>query len=146
MPPRDTRRPDRVAAAVREEIATILAEGVKDPRVTGFVTVTGVEMSRDLVEANVFVSIFADEPERSETLEGLQAVAPTFRSRIGRALRLRLAPRLTFRLDESVARAARIETLLATIKSAQPPAAPAAPDESADTGEQGSPSGDATGG
>ncbi|MEO6446136.1 MAG: ribosome-binding factor A, partial [Gemmatimonadaceae bacterium] len=39
MPPRDTRRPDRVAEAVREEIAMILAEGVRDPRVTGFVTV-----------------------------------------------------------------------------------------------------------
>ena len=118
MPPRDTRRPDRVAAAVREEIATIIAEGVRDPRVTGFVTVTGVEMSRDLVEANVFVSIFADEPERSTTLQGLQTVAPTWRSRIGRALRLRLAPRLTFKLDESVARAARIESLLASVKEA----------------------------
>ena len=48
MPPRDPRRPDRVAEAVREEIATLIAEGVKDPRVTGFVTVTAVEMSRDL--------------------------------------------------------------------------------------------------
>lgn len=118
MPPRDTRRPDRVAAAVREEIATIIAEGVRDPRVTGFVTVTGVEMSRDLVEANVFVSIFADEPERTATLEGLQTVAPTWRSRIGRALRLRLAPRLTFKLDESIARAARIESLLNSVKEA----------------------------
>jgi ribosome-binding factor A len=143
MPPRDTRRPDRVAAAVREEIAMILAEGVKDPRVTGFVTVTGVEMSRDLVEANVFVSIFADEPERTETLEGLQNIAPTFRSRIGRALRLRLAPRLNFRLDESVARAARIETLLATIKSVQPADQPK---DTSDAGGQGNASDDATGG
>ena len=54
MPPRDTRRPDRVAEAVREEIATVLAEGVKDPRVTGLVTVTGVEMSRDLGQATVY--------------------------------------------------------------------------------------------
>ena len=118
MPPRDTRRPERVAEAVREEIATILGEGVRDPRVTGFVTVTGVEMSRDLAAAQVFVSIYADEPARSETLEGLQAVAPTFRSRVGRALHLRLAPHITFRLDESIARAARIESLLNTIKNA----------------------------
>ncbi|GDX87287.1 ribosome-binding factor A [Gemmatimonadota bacterium] len=143
MPPRDTRRPDRVAAAVREEIAMILAEGVRDARVTGFVTVTGVEMSRDLVEANVFVSIFADEPEKSATFDGLQAIAPTFRSRIGRALRLRLAPRLNFRLDESVARAARIETLLATIKSVQP--AVDATDATA-AGGPGNTSDDATGG
>jgi len=120
MPPRDTRRPDRVAEAVREEIATIIAEGVKDPRVTGFVTVTGVEMSRDLAEAMVFVSIYAEEPARTDTLEGLQGIAPTLRSRIGRALRLRLAPRLTFKLDDSIARAARIDALLNSVKPADP--------------------------
>ena len=132
MPPRDTRRPDRVAEAVREEVATIIAEGVKDPRVTGFVTVTGVEMSRDLAVATVFVSIFADEPARSATLEGLQAVAGSLRSRIGRALRLRLAPQLIFRLDESIARAARIESLLNSVK----PQNPAAPDGAGNDGRE----------
>ncbi|MDA1082425.1 MAG: 30S ribosome-binding factor RbfA [Gemmatimonadetes bacterium] len=121
MAPRgDPRRPDRVAAAVREEIATILAEGVRDPRVTGFVTVTGVEMTRDLAVATVFVSIYADEPARSETLEGLRTVAPTFRGRIGQALRLRLAPEIVFRLDESIARAARIESLLSSVRTPSP--------------------------
>ena len=122
MPPRDTRRPDRVAEAVREEIATILTEGVKDPRVTGFITVTGVEMTRDLAEAVVYVSIYAEEPARSTTLEGLQSVGTMMRSRIGRALRLRLAPRLTFKLDESIARAARIETLLNSVRPVDMPA------------------------
>jgi ribosome-binding factor A len=116
MPPRDTRRPDRVAEAVREEIAMILAEGVRDPRVTGFVTVTGVEMSRDLGSAKVFVSIYAEEPARTQTLEGLQTVAPTLRGRVGKALKLRIAPYINFLLDESVSRAARIETLLNSIK------------------------------
>ena len=120
MTPRDTRRPDRVAEAVREEIATILAEGVKDPRVTGLITVTGVEMTRDLAEAVVFVSVYAGEAERGTTLEGLQSVGTMMRSRIGRALRLRLAPKLTFRLDESVARAARIESLLNSVRPADP--------------------------
>jgi ribosome-binding factor A len=118
--PRDPRRPDRVAEAVREEVATILAEGVRDPRVTGLVTVTGVEMSRDLAVASVFVSIYADDAARTETLEGLKAVAPGLRSRIGRALRLRLAPEIHFKLDESVVRAARIETLLSSIRPAPP--------------------------
>jgi ribosome-binding factor A len=99
----------------------ILAEGVRDPRVTGFVTVTGVEMSRDLGSAQVFVSIFADEPARTQTLEGLQTVAPTLRGRIGQALRLRIAPHINFRLDESIARAARIETLLNSVKPADAP-------------------------
>ncbi len=132
MPPRDTRRPDRVAEAVREEIATILAAGVRDPRVTGFITVTGVEMSRDLGSALVFVSIYADEPARSQTLEGLQTIAPTMRGRVGQALRLRVAPHITFRLDESIARAARIETLLNKIKDAAPGTDPVAPSEPAE--------------
>ena len=116
MPPRDTRRPDRVAEAVREEIAAILAGGVKDPRVVGLVTVTGVEMSRDLAQANVFVSIYGDEAERATTMEGLASVATGLRGRVGRALKLRLAPVITFRQDDSIARAARIESLLASVK------------------------------
>lgn len=118
-----------MAAAVREEVATILAEGVRDPRVTGLVTVTGVEMSRDLGHANVFVSVYGDEGARARTLEGLNAVAPQMRGRVGQALRLRLAPGITFRIDESVARAARIETLLNSVRS---PAADAQGDTSGD--------------
>lgn len=110
-----------MAAAVREEIATILSEGVRDPRVTGLVTVTGVEMSRDLGQADVFVSVYGDEHEREATLAGLNAVAPQMRGRVGQALRLRLAPAIAFRLDESVARAARIETLLNSVRPPVPP-------------------------
>ena len=117
MPPRDTRRPDRVAAAVKEEIATFLAEGVKDPRVKGLVTVTGVEMSRDLAQATVYVSLYGeDAAARDEVMAGLQSVAPGLRGRVGRALQLRLAPAITFKQDETLAKAARIESLLASIK------------------------------
>ena len=114
--PRETRRPDRVAEAVREEIAAILAAGVKDPRVTGLVTVTGVEMSRDLAQATVFVSIYGEDADRETTMEGLQSVASGLRGRVGRALKLRLAPAITFKTDDTAARAARIESLLASVK------------------------------
>ena len=116
MPPRDTRRPDRVAEAVREEVAAILAAGVKDPRVSGIVTVTGAEMSRDLAAATVYVSVYGDDDEIARTMEGLASVATGLRGRVGRALQLRLAPLITFRRDESAARAARIESLLAGLK------------------------------
>lgn len=114
--PRDTRRPDRVAEAVREEIAEALAAGVRDPRVKGLVTVTGVEMSRDLGSAMVFVSVYGTDEEKSTTMEGLQSVASSLRGPVGRALKLRLAPHITFKMDDSIARAARIETLLASVK------------------------------
>lgn len=117
MPVRNNRRADRVGEAIREEIATFLAESAKDPRIVGFVTVTGVEVSPDLRHAKVFVSVMGSEPERIATFEGLASTASHLRSRLGRALRLRVAPEIHFREDESVARAARIESLLAEIKS-----------------------------
>jgi ribosome-binding factor A len=129
--PRDTRRPDRVGEAVREEIAAFLAGGVKDPRVVGLVTVTAVEMSRDLAQANVFVSIYGSDEDRALTMSGLESVATGLRGRVGRALHLRIAPHITFRQDESIARASRIETLLASLK---PSPAADAPDSTDDKG------------
>ena len=92
-----------------------LADGVKDPRVSGLVTVTGVDVTRDLRNAKVFVSVMGTDEERAATMEGLAGLAPQLRGRIGRALQLRLAPMISFKLDESIARAARIEELLAQI-------------------------------
>lgn len=118
--PSENRRPDRVAEAIRTEVATFLNQDVKDPRVVGLVTVTGVDVTRDLRSAKVFVSILGSDAERAATFEGLASVASHLRPRIGRALRLRLAPEITFKQDESIARAARIETLLSQLKDGQP--------------------------
>ena len=119
MPP-DHRRSERVAEGIREEVATFLHEGAKDPRIIGLVTVTGVEVTRDLRHAKVFVSIMGTESERQATLEGLDSAASHLRSRIGRALRLRVAPEITFRYDDSIARAAKIEALLAELRDPPP--------------------------
>ncbi len=115
------RRPDRVGEAIRVEVATFLAEGAKDPRVTGLVTVTGVDVTRDLRHAKVYVSIMGTDAERTSTLEGLASIGTHLRGRIGRALRLRVAPELDFQLDRSIASAARIETLLAQLKDGVQP-------------------------
>ena len=115
------RRPDRVAEAIREEVAGFLADGAKDPRVTGLVTVTGVELTRDLRHAKVFVSVLGSDAERKETFEGLASIASHLKIRVGRALRLRVAPDIEFKADDSIARAARIETLLAQIKDGTKP-------------------------
>jgi ribosome-binding factor A len=115
------RRPDRVAAAIREEVATFLNQDVKDPRVVGLVTVTGVDVSRDLRVATVYVSIYGSEAERAATADGLASVASHLRARIGRSLRPRLVPEIVFKPDESIARAARIETLLSQLKDAPQP-------------------------
>jgi len=120
---RNNRRADRVGEAIREEIATFLTESAKDPRIVGFVTVTAVDITNDLRHAKVFVSVMGSEAEKAATFDGLASAASHLRSRVGRALRLRVAPEIAFREDESVARAARIESLLAGIKSESPASA-----------------------
>lgn len=111
---------------MREEIATFLANDVKDPRIMGLVTVTAVEITRDLRHAKVFVSVLGSDSQRSATFEGLDAVAGHLRGRVGRALRLRVAPEIEFRNDESIAHAAHIEQLLAQVRKELPPETPAA--------------------
>ena len=105
-------RPARVAEEFRHAITDLLSRGLKDPRVTGFVTVTGAKMSPDLREATVYVSIHADEPERERTLAGLRAAATFLQREAARALRLRHTPHLRFVYDESVERGDRIDRLL----------------------------------
>ena len=82
----------------------------------GFVTVTAVDVSRDLRQARIFVSIMGTDTERTATFDALTSMTPHLRSRVARTLRLRVAPEIAFKLDESVARAARIESLLASIR------------------------------
>ena len=116
----ENRRPDRLAEAIREEVASFLTERVKDPRIVGLVTVTAVEVTRDLRTAKVFVSVLGSDADRKTTFEGLDSLAGHLRSRLGKSPGLRVAPEILFRHDESVARAARIETLLAQIKEGRP--------------------------
>jgi ribosome-binding factor A len=120
--PRDTRRSDRVAAAIREEVASYLTTGVKDPRITGLVTVTGVDLTSDLRHARVYVSVLGGEADdTSQTIEALNDIGHQLKGKVGRALHLRLAPELEFRRDDTVAKASRIESLLAQLHNDRPP-------------------------
>jgi len=112
----DPRRAERVAEGIRTEVATFLRDGAKDPRLKGLVTVTGVDVTRDLRHAKVFVSVMGTDAERKATYEGLASVAHHLRGSVGRALRLRAAPEIEFKVDESIAHAARIEQLLAQVR------------------------------
>jgi ribosome-binding factor A len=105
-------RPARVAEEFRHELSAILARGLKDPRITGFVTITGSKMSPDLREIAVYVSIHAEAVERERTLEGLRAAATYLQREVARNLKLRHTPHLRFVYDESVERGDRIERLL----------------------------------
>jgi ribosome-binding factor A len=109
-------RPARVAHEFQRELSEVLARGLKDPRITGFITVTGAKMAPDLKDVTAYVSVHGDEPTRARTLEGLRAAAGYLQREVARRLALRHTPRLRFVYDESVAEDDKIERLLREVK------------------------------
>ena len=112
-------RPARVAHEFQRELGAIISRGLKDPRITGFITVTGAKMSPDLKEVVAYVSIHGEEKVREETLAGLRAAAGYLQREVGRNLKLRNVPHLRFVYDESVAEGDKIERLLKSIRDGE---------------------------
>ena len=95
-------RTQRVSQQLQKEIALILQREIKDPRI-GMVTVSGVEVSRDLAYAKVFVTFLTmGEQTPQGGLEALQEATGYIRSLLGKAIRLRVTPEITFFFDESL--------------------------------------------
>lgn len=113
------RRQRQVAELLHEELSELIQQRAHDPRL-GFVTVTGVDVTPDLRNARVFVSILGDEEEARLTLEGLQHAAGFFRRELASALSLRYTPALTFRRDTSFEVGRRIDELLEQIGPSGP--------------------------
>jgi len=108
------KRSSRVADLIRREVADILQNRLKDPRV-GFVTVTDISLSDDLRNATVFLSIL-DKEAAAATLDILNASAGFVKAELGKRIRLRYMPALTFQIDEAVERGEKIDRLLSDLK------------------------------
>ena len=119
------RRTDRINELLREEIAVLVRDEVRDPRV-GLATVTAVETSPELDHAKVYVSTLGDEEERAAVMTGLRSAAPFVRSQLSKRLHMRRIPELHFEYDRVLEEAMRIEALLREAL----PEGPASPDES----------------
>jgi ribosome-binding factor A len=100
----------RVNESVRQVLAETIVE-LKDPRI-GLVTVTGVVTSPDLRHATVYVSVLGSEKKRDASLRGLDAAHGLLQARLGRELRLKRTPQLTFEYDPSVERGVRMTQLI----------------------------------
>lgn len=108
------KRSQRVSDLIREEIADIIMNKVKDPRL-GFVTVTGAKITEDLKIATVYISILKKE-EKEAALEIINSAKGFIRAELAKRLRMKFIPSLTFRIDESLEYGVRIERLLKEIK------------------------------
>ena len=113
---REFSRADRVAQEQQKEIAIILQREVKDPRI-GMVTVSDVEISRDLAYAKVFVTFLFDSDESAveRGLEGLNKASGYIRTLVGKAMRLRIVPELRFVYDQSLVEGMRMSNLVTNV-------------------------------
>lgn len=104
-------RANRVAEQMKKELGEILTLKIKDPRV-GFVTVTDVEVTGDLQQATIYISVLGTDKEKQDTLLGLTKAKGFIRSEIGKRIRLRKTPELLFEFDEAFEYGNRIESIL----------------------------------
>ena len=109
--PREFKRAERVAGQMRRELAQLIQAEVKDPALA-FVSVSDVEVSRDLAHAKVFVTVF--EPDKAPaSIAALQHARGFLRSRLGQNMRIRKVPELHFVHDDSVETGQRMDRLIA---------------------------------
>lgn len=108
--PRDFTRSDRVSGLLRRELAQLIQSEIKDPGV-GLVSVSDVEVSRDLAHAKVYVTVF--DPESAVTsIKALKRAAGFLRSRLCSELKMRNVPQLHFLHDDSVETGQRLDSLI----------------------------------
>lgn len=110
--PRDFPRSRRIAEQIQRELAELLRLELKDPRVSGLVTITEVEVSHDQSHAKVFFTLLGDASKIDETTEGLKRAAGFLRSQLAKRMKLRTVPQLDFRYDASVERGVRLARLI----------------------------------
>lgn len=113
---RDFSRTDRVGQQIQKEIAVILQREIKDPRL-GFVTVSAVEVSRDLSYAKVFITVLntTDEDKTKESINILNDATGYIRSILGKRIRARIMPELRFVIDNSLLEGMRISNLVDSV-------------------------------
>lgn len=104
-------RANRVGEQMKKELGDIISRKIKDPRI-GFVTITDVEVTGDLQQAKVYISVLGGESQKENTLKGLAKAKGFIRSEIGQRIRLRKTPEIIFEFDESVDYGNRIENLI----------------------------------
>lgn len=110
-----TLRNERVRKALMREISDILLREIKDPNISGIVSITDVEVSHDNSYAKVFFSVFGDEKTKTKTKEALEKNTPRIRHEVGKRIRLRVTPELLFLEDNSLERGARVTELIEKI-------------------------------
>lgn len=111
-------RAARVADVIQQELAGLIRNELKDPRV-GFVSIVKTEVAADIRHAKIYVSVLGDPKQAAESLKALRSASGFLRNEVGKVLQIRFTPELHFVLDDSIAHGSRIAQLLVQIQGEQ---------------------------
>ena len=111
-----SRRMQRLNVQFREELSELILHELRDPRLHGMVSITRVDISPDMENAEVYTSVLGEAEDKNSTMKALTAAAPFLRRQLLERLHIRRIPMLHFRLDESIEEAARILELMRKIE------------------------------
>lgn len=115
MPQRKTtNRMDKVNEMLKKEISLVIDQELKNPNITGIISVTKVKTALDLKTARVYISLLNCKSKKN-TIEGLKNASGYIRSEIAKRVNMRYTPELTFEIDESMEYGSRIESILKEI-------------------------------
>ena len=92
----------RVNAEVQHELANLIREGIKDPRIHPMTSVTGVEVAPDLKTCRAYISVLGDDEAKKNTISGLKNAEGYIRRQLAKSINLRNTPEIRFILDESI--------------------------------------------
>ncbi|MBE6060747.1 MAG: 30S ribosome-binding factor RbfA [Clostridium sulfidigenes] len=109
-------RGGRINEEIKKDVSNTIQNKIKDPRLTAMVSVTDVEVTRDLSYAKVFVSIFGTEDQKTDALKILKSSTGFIRKEIGKNVKLRHVPEVIIELDTTLDKANHLESLFRKIK------------------------------
>jgi ribosome-binding factor A len=112
------KRADRVSDLLKEEISQLLLREVKDPHI-GFITITDVEVSKDLQVAKVYYTILGDEKQLRESAQALNRASRFIKRQLGKRLRMRYIPDIIFKYDHSLEYGNRIDDILSHLENSE---------------------------
>jgi ribosome-binding factor A len=108
-------RSDRINEEMRKEISSIIQNDVRDPRITAMVSVTKVDVTKDLMYAKVYVSLYGNEEAKTETFAAIKSSIGFIRREVGHRIQLRHTPQLLLELDTTIEQGMHINDILQKI-------------------------------
>jgi len=119
-----SRRTDRLSVLFRAELADLIGNELRDPRITGMISITSVDVSPDLEHATVYVSVLADEAkQQAASLAVLNNAAPFLRKQMMERVHIRRVPTFEFEADHTIEEGARMLDLMKKVAAEREPPA-----------------------